>query len=115
MPVSISSTLPPSPPRTPDGVVVGALDVVAVELVVGVDRPPAIVRLKLPRWLPQVNCTEYWAPGRAAGSTVATADVPGLMVTASKIPDDAVAVVLQPLAESATRPPGATVEGLTVK
>ena len=44
---------------------------------------------------------------------MAVAEVPGLMVTVSKTPEEAVAVVLHPLADRVTRPPGATVEGVT--
>jgi hypothetical protein len=101
--------LPPSPPLTAPGAV-------AVLLMVGVDLAPAIVMLNDPVPCPgQLNWTEYCPPTLASESTTAVVGEPGRMVTVLKTPEAAVAVVLQPLADRVTRPPGATVEGLTLK
>ncbi|MFF8955044.1 hypothetical protein [Streptomyces sp. NPDC014894] len=81
-------------------VVAGRGGVIVVVLIVGDEVPPAMVRLNEPRRLPQVNWTECSVPGRAAELTVATDEVPDRMVTASKTPDDAVAVLSQPLADT---------------
>lgn len=88
-----------------------------VELIVGAAvGVPLIVRVTVSVIPPvQLNATVYTAPRRASASTVAMAAEPGAMVTVSKMPAEAVAVLAQPGALSVTRPPGATSEGDTTK